>query len=111
MAEFTPTDHELRLLRYLDQHGPTHRGKLVVDLASPDSVIASRAKWSTTGQGYYRGSNGATPMIAARWCRRLIAWGFVREVRSSRYQYQHHAITAAGRQFIRQIDPARLPRP
>jgi hypothetical protein len=50
------TEHERRILGYLDQHGPTHRSRVVADLANPNSKHAT---------GRTRGSNAATPMIMA----------------------------------------------
>lgn len=94
------TAHERRILAYLDQHGPTHREKVVCDLASDDSMIGYRRQ---QGRGWTRGSNGATPMIMANWCRRLEAAGLVRHVRSDdrHWQYLHHEITDKGKALLR----------
>lgn len=59
---------ELRVLQYVDQNGPTWRGKLVPDLCSPESRI---------GSGIMNGSNSFVPAIAARWVRRLLDGGFL----------------------------------
>lgn len=101
MGEFIPTEHEKRLLRYLDQRGPTHREAMVVDLSSEESRIARRA--GPSGRRYVQGSNGATPMIAANWCKRLVAAGFVYRRNDREGFYQHHEITHTGRKFIRGI--------
>jgi DNA-binding MarR family transcriptional regulator len=90
---------EKRVLGYLDQRGPTHRSTVVCDLASPQSRIGRNG-------GRHNGSNGATPMIMARWCHRLIKDGLVREVREYRHNwYQHHEITDAGRKALRSATP------
>lgn len=87
---------ERRVLAYLDQRGPMHRETVVCDLASPESMIGVRG-------GRTRGSNGATPLIMGAWCRRLVAAGYVRQVRSDDrfWSYQHHEITDAGRKRLR----------
>jgi DNA-binding MarR family transcriptional regulator len=92
---------ERRLLAYLDQHGPTHRERVVVDLAGPESHIGYRRDQKI---GAVRGSNGATPLIMGAWCRRLIAEGLVNQARSDDrfWAYRHHEITAAGRRLIRE---------
>jgi DNA-binding MarR family transcriptional regulator len=97
VAELVLTSIEKRVLAYLDQRGPTHRERVVSDLASPESMIGRRG-------GRTRGSNGATPLIMGAWCRRLIKAGFVRHVRSDDrfWGYMHHAITAAGRVALRE---------
>lgn len=94
------TDHERRLLAFLDQLGPTHRCKVVWELAHPESRIG----WARDhGRGLGgSGSNNAEPMIMANWCRRLIAAGYVREHDDREGFYRHHEITAAGRKFFRE---------
>lgn len=91
---------EKRVLAYLDQRGPSHRERVVVDLASAESDIGHRRdnKW-----GAVRGSNGATPLIMGAWCRRLVKEGLVRQVRSDDHYwaYRHHEITDAGRRALR----------
>jgi hypothetical protein len=62
------TEHEVRILTYLEEHGPTHRAGVVCDLAAPDSRI---------GQGVRNGSNSAIPLIMGSWCKRLIKTGLV----------------------------------
>lgn len=95
------TPIELRVLAYLDQRGPTHRERVVIDLAGPDSLIASRRGWTKSGNGFLRGSNGATPLIMGKWCKRLREAGLVRDIRDRESHYRHHAITDAGRKLIR----------
>lgn len=93
------TEHEKRILRYLDQRGPTHRETMVVDLASETSRIGSRT--GPSGKRYVCGSNGATPMIAANWCKRLSAAGLVYRRNARDGFYRHHEITRAGQVLIR----------
>lgn len=89
------TAHERRILGYLDQRGPSHRTNVVCDLASPDSRIGRM-------RGKHNGSNGATPLIMGKWCKRLIAEGLVKEVRAyATNYYQNHEITPTGRLAIR----------
>lgn len=92
------TEHEKRILRYLDQRGLTHRETMVVDLASENSRIASRAR---NGRRYVCGSNGATPMIAYNWTKRLVKVGFVVDHRDRRHFHHGYAITRTGQQLIR----------
>lgn len=96
VAEIALTPIERRVLGYLDQRGPTHRTHVVCDLASPDSRIGRLG-------GKHNGSNGATPLIMGKWCKRLIAKGLVKLVRSDHpyWAYRHHEITAAGRAILR----------
>jgi hypothetical protein len=102
------TEHERRILAYLDQHGPTHRSRVIADLANPAS------KWGR-GQLSGRGSNNASPMIMANWCRRLTVAGLVKQrSRASEFHnrrgehyktlhfYHHHEITDAGRRKLRE---------
>lgn len=79
---------EKRVLEYLDQHGPTHREKVVNDLS---------------GRRFSRGSNGNCPRLMGAWCRRLEKAGLVKHVRSDDtwWAYRHHTITDAGRRLIR----------
>ena len=97
------TTLERRILAYLDQQGgAAHRGRMVADLASPES---------RAGRGIHNGSNGAAPLIAGKWCKRLIAAGWVRIRISAPYTnrrgvrlhgfYQDHAITTAGKAALR----------
>lgn len=88
------TPIEKRVLAYLDQHGPTHRGQVVSDLSSPES---------RAGQGICNGSNGAAPLIMGKWCAALIKQGFVMQQRARGGHYQNHAITGAGRLALRRI--------
>lgn len=90
------TPHERRILGYLDQRGPTHRSRVLIDLASPDS------KWGGKHLSG-RSSNNAAPMIMANWCRRLEKAGLVKHVRSEdqHWSYRHHAITPKGRTLLR----------
>lgn len=94
------TEHEKRILSYLDQHGLMHRETMVCDLASENSRIASRAT-GFSGRRYVQGSNGATPMIAANWCKRLVAEKLVVCRRDQQGFYMHHEITHAGRRHLR----------
>ena len=87
------TAHERRILAYLDQRGPSHRTNVVCDLASPESRIGRMG-------GRHNGSNGATPLIMGKWCKRLEAAGLVQHVRRGGY-YLNHSITDAGRAAIR----------
>lgn len=88
------TPFELRILRYLDQHGRMHRSRIVVDLASPNSKVASMG-------GRLGGSNGAAPLIVGKWCRRMIRRGLIAAEYSRDGFYQFHMITPAGRQKVR----------
>lgn len=96
----TLTPIERRVLAYLDQRGPSHRERVVVDLASPESDIGRRRD---QGWGAVRGSNGGTPRIMGAWCRRLVKAGLVKHVRSDDqyWAYLHHEITDAGRARLR----------
>lgn len=90
-------DIERRVLVYLDQHGPTHRAQMVADLSGPDS------RWGIAvriGRNAPNG-NGAVPLIAGAWCRRLIPWGLVAIDHHEAGYYRAHAITAAGRRMLR----------
>ncbi|MBU0801389.1 MAG: hypothetical protein KKA05_10380 [Alphaproteobacteria bacterium] len=88
------TDLERRILSYLDQHGPTHRGDVVAALAGPDSRVA---------KGISNGSNGAVPLIMGKWCRRLIKAGYVAQVQTISGFYGHHMITDAGKRAMRPL--------
>jgi hypothetical protein len=87
---------EQRVLSYLDQRGPTHRTNVVCDLASPESRIGQLG-------GSHNGSNGATPLIMGKWCKRLVDQGYVRCIHDHDGYYRHHAITADGKQRLRTI--------
>jgi hypothetical protein len=95
------TKHEMRILRYLDNHGPTHRETLVVDLASDKSRIAERAAFTKSGRRFIRGSNGATPMISANWTKRLVENELVAHHRDRNYFHIAYAITNRGRAWLR----------
>jgi len=97
MSEFRPTEHELKVLRYLHQRGPMERRDILVDCASDESLIGNRG---LHGRRSYNGSNGAAPMIVARWMKRLIAQGLARETREESY-HRNYKLTAKGEQFIR----------
>lgn len=88
------TPIEKRVLAYLDQRGATHRANVVCDLASPDSRIGRNG-------GQHNGSNGATPLIMGKWCKRLIAAQLVRVNRSRDGWYLSHEITDRGRAELR----------
>lgn len=103
MSEIVLTAHERRILQYLDQRGPTHREAMVVDLSSETSRIALRA--GPKGKRYVQGSNGATPMIAANWCKRLVAANLVLRRNTREGFYDHHEITNTGRKLIRSMQP------
>lgn len=113
IAQTGLTDHELRILRYLEQRGPSDRQKVVVDLADPDSAIGYRRDHPNHGGGL-RGSNGGAPLIMAAWCRRLVAERLVRTqrepvvwtTRTGRKEYDRRAvyeITAEGRDVMRTL--------
>jgi hypothetical protein len=91
MTALKLTAIERRVLAYLDQHGPSHRERVVCDLASPDSNI---------GRGHVNGSNGMIPMIMGRWCARLVKADLVRVNRDSGH-YRGHSITEAGKRAMR----------
>lgn len=95
------TAHETRILKYLEQHGPTHRTDLVVDLASDKSRIGVRA--GINGRRFINGSNGATPMIAANWLKRLVENKLVTHHRDRQYFHIAYAITETGRKAIRAL--------
>jgi hypothetical protein len=86
------SDFELRILRYLDQHGPVHRQSWVPDLVSPHSKTARCSM---------NGSNGAIPLIAGKWCRQLVHLGLVTVERDREGYYRAHSVTSAGRHFLR----------
>lgn len=86
------TPIELRVLAYLDQHGPTHRSEVIAALASDQSRVA---------RGIVNGSNGAAPLIMGKWCARLIRQGLVLQVQRHDGFYLHHAITSEGRRALR----------
>jgi len=100
---FKPTDHELKLLRYLHQHGLTERRSILLDCASDASLIAARASGTTGKRRFYQGSNGAAPMIVARWMKRMLATGMVRERRDADRSYVHigYELTSKGDHFLR----------
>lgn len=85
---------ERRVLAYLDQRGPSHRTNVVCDLASPESRIGQMG-------GRHNGSNGATPLIMGKWCKRLTAVGFVSMRQTRDGYYMHHEITDKGRAAFR----------
>ena len=83
---------EQRVLAYLDQRGLMHRARMVADLASPESRI---------GRGIENGSNSFVPAIAARWCKRLVDAGLVRDSRNRDAFHLGYEVTHAGRKFLR----------
>lgn len=88
---------ERRVLSYLDQCsdlGSAHRHTVVSALASPDSKI---------GRGFVNGSNAGVPLIMGTWCARLKKAGYVIAVTDDLGFYSHHAITPAGRAFMRSL--------
>ena len=99
---FEPTDHEAKLLRYLHQRGPTERRTILIDCASDNSMIGSRRNLSKTGAAFYNGSNGAAPMIVARWMRRLVGAGYVKEKRRQLGLHDHYRLTEQGEKFVRE---------
>lgn len=105
---FKPTDHEMKVMRYLHQHGLTERRNILVDCASENSVIGMRGRSTFARRRFYNGSNGAAPMIVARWMRRLIAEGLAREKRSQDRYYSHRGfeLTPKGHQFVRDFHAA-----
>ena len=97
------TDHERRILAYLDQHGPTRRERIVFDLAAPDSKIG-RARDDGTALG--GGSSGnAEAAIFGHWSRRLKEKALICAIYdNSGRHYRGHQITTAGRERLRQIE-------
>lgn len=91
IAPFWPI--ERRVLAYLDQHGATHRLRVVQDLSPEDS------RTNTRKQG--GGSNGGVPLVMGAWCRRLQRDGLVRACSDQQGFYRHHEITPLGRQRLR----------
>lgn len=92
VAAFRFTPHETRVLQYLEQRGPKHRNLMVPDLADPESRI---------GRGILNGSNSYIPALAAKWCKRLIAAGYVGERRDVRGFHRSYYVTEAGRRAVR----------
>jgi hypothetical protein len=92
------TDHERRILAYLDQRGRSHRGQIVRDLASPESRIGS-GKWPMARW------NAACALIFGAWSKRLAKEGLIEMRFHSRGFYECHAITPAGRRAIRSAPP------
>jgi DNA-binding MarR family transcriptional regulator len=90
---------ERRVLAYLDQRGPTHRSRVVADLAPDDSRSAK----------HQNGSNGATPLIMGSWCRRLDKAGYVRARYDRDAFYVHHEITPKGSAALRALATPGLP--
>ncbi len=105
--QFQPTEHEMKLLRYLHQRGPMERRSILVDCCSENSLIAQRAGLSTGRRPFFNGSNGAAPMIVARWMKRLIAEGLVAEKRSYDRYWRHldYHLTHRGETFLRSTPP------
>lgn len=94
------TEHERRVLAFLDQRGLMHRRDVVWELASPDSKIG-RAR--DTGSALGGGSSGnGEALIMGRWCRRLARNGLVYEVRDGFGFYRGHGITCCGRSALRE---------
>lgn len=104
MSGFKPTEHELKLMRYLHQRGPKERRDILVDCASDSSLISLRGRHTKSGRRFINGSNGAAPMIVARWMKRLITEGLVRENRItlSLGRHQDYRLTTRGQQFVRE---------
>lgn len=98
------TDHERRVLAFLDQRGQAHRREIVWELSSPDSKIG-RAR---DGLGAISGgsSSNGEALIMGAWCRRLIPAGFVRQVSDDRGFYRSHEATSAGRAALRTAVPS-----
>lgn len=100
------TDHERRLLGFLDQRGPSHRTDLVHELASSDSKIG-RAR-----EGRYRlggaSSGHAEALIMGSWCRRLIRAGYIVSNTSGIGFYLNHSITRNGMEALRSAGRAAL---
>ena len=103
MEDFTPTAHEWKLLRYLHQRGPMERRTILVECCSENSLIAQRAELSRGRKPFFNGSNGAAPMIVARWMKRLIAAGLIAENRSYDRYWRHldYRLTPQGQAFLR----------
>lgn len=97
---------EIRLLVYLDQHGPSRRERIVWDLASPESKIGwHRERGKSLHSG---GSSNGEALIMGAWAKRLIAMGFIRQVNSNNggWFYLHHEVTQVGRQALRELSTA-----
>ena len=101
MIELTPL--ERRVLAYLDQKGPTHRANMVTDLVSDESRTAYRNR-KRYGSG---GSNGAVPLIAGKWTKRLLTHGFLRDVRCRDFIHRAFEVTPAGRAALRLTETRR----
>lgn len=97
------TNHERRILSYLEQHGPTRRDQIVRDLAHPDSKIG-RCRDGVGHLGGGSSSNGEA-LIMGAWCKRLTAAELVRQVQRDDGYYRHHEITPAGRAAWRRVIP------
>jgi hypothetical protein len=89
---------ERRVLGYLDQRGPSHRERLVIDLSSDESKLGRRRDRGHLQGG---GSNGAIPLIMGAWCRRLIKEGWVKQISDPSGFYRCHQITPTGRDGFR----------
>jgi hypothetical protein len=101
---FEPTAHELKVMRYLHQRGPMERRSILVDCCAETSLINLRKTRHNGQRGYYQGSNGAAPMIVARWMKRLLAEGLVAERRGSPSEHWEHIdyhLTSKGQSFVR----------
>lgn len=92
------TDLEVRILSYLDQHGATHRVKIVFDLASPESKFGQIRDGKPWGNARH---NAVCALIFGKWSKSLLRAGFVREVVHQRGHYRAHEITPAGRTLLR----------
>jgi hypothetical protein len=80
---------ERRVLQYLDQHGPTHRVRIVQDLSPDDSRVV------------VAGKKGVEARLLGAWTRRLRASGLVDIVCDRAGYYRHHIVTRAGRMLLR----------
>lgn len=95
----TLTEHERRILSYLDQRGITRRDRLVLDLASPDSKIGRHRDEERRLSG--GSSSNGEAMIAANWCKRLVAAALVRCVATRDGFHLGYEVTHSGRRTVR----------
>jgi hypothetical protein len=87
------TDHEKRILQYLAKNGETNRRKMVIALAAAGTNTAERIT---------NGANGAVPLLAAKWCRRLLKSRLVVDKRDGDANHIAFKILPAGRALINQ---------
>jgi DNA-binding MarR family transcriptional regulator len=84
------TPFRLRIMWYLDQKGPTHRGLIAQDLSPPDSSMA---------RGCYAKGNGAR--LVGAWTAPLVKHGLIKVIEDGNGFYREHALTDKGRKILR----------